>query len=344
MIFPQSYAMLFFSEFRRILDWSERSAVVCLPIAAGLLIVLSAASAPAESRKNVLFVVFDDLNMDIGAYGNKQVKTPYLDAFAKQAVRFDHAHCNGPYCAPSRASFISGLYPSTTGIYGGERYYEIEATKNLVSMFAHFNAHDYDYYRAYLACISFADAEFGKLLDALEQSGQADNTIVIVTSDHGYHFGDKLRIGKGSPWNGTTQVPLLVRVPGMTRSGSVCKQPVSLVDLYPTLIDLCSFSENPHGEEFPLDGHSIKPLLGNVDATWDGPSVAYNNCYSKAWTVCDSQYRYILDPDGNEELYDLRIDPNEWHNLAKQDSSAAIRIDMKNKLLELSRGKRPVHQ
>ena len=88
--------------------------------------VLTAASSIAQdtTRMNVLFVVFDDLNMDIGAYGHPDALTPALDEFAKQSVRFDQAHCNGTFCAPSRASFLSGLYPSTTGAYGGERLYE----------------------------------------------------------------------------------------------------------------------------------------------------------------------------------------------------------------------------
>jgi len=73
-------------------------------------------------------------------------------------------------------------------------------------------------------------------MNALERSGHADSTIVIVNSDHGYHFGDKLRIGKGTPWNNTTRIPLLVRVPGMTKPGAVCEKPVSLIDLYPTLL------------------------------------------------------------------------------------------------------------
>ena len=199
-----------------------------------------------------------------------------------------------------------------------------------------------DYYRAYLACISFADDELGRLLKGLEESGHADNTIVIVTSDHGYHFGDKMRIGKGTPWNGTTRIPFLVRVPGMTQSGSVCQQPVSLVDVYPTLIDLCDLETDPHGDPFPLDGNSLRPLLIDGNASWEGPTVAFNNCYEHAWTVCDADYRYILDPDGNEELYDLTQDPNEWHNLAKADSHADIRAEMKSRLLELSRNKRPM--
>lgn len=198
-----------------------------------------------------------------------------------------------------------------------------------------------DYYRAYLACISFADDQFGKLIRGLDESGQADNTMVIVTSDHGYHFGDKQRIGKGTPWNGTTQIPLLVRVPGITTEGAICRQPVSLVDLYPTLIDVCDLPDCPHGEDFPLDGHSWKPLLAAVEAVWEGPPVAYNNCYSHSWTVCSDRFRYVLDPSGSEELYDLVNDLNEWHNVAGQADYKRVAAEMKQQLLILSGGKLP---
>jgi arylsulfatase A-like enzyme len=139
------------------------------------------------------------------------------------------------------------------------------------------------------------------------------------------HFGDKQPIGKTKLWNGVTQIPLFVRVPRITKAGAICKKSVSLVDLYPTLIDLCALPRNPHGDRFPSDG----------------PPVAYNNCYSNAWTVYSDAYRYILDPKGNEELYDLNQDPDEWHNLAKDTSYKTRLAEMKRQLQSLSGGNVP---
>ena len=93
--------------------------------------------------------------------------------------------------------------------------------------------------QAYLACVSFVDAQVGKVLDALEASPHADNTIVVLTSDHGYHIGEKDCIQKWHLWDESTRVPLMIHVPESESQGKTCKHPVSLIDLYPTLSDLC---------------------------------------------------------------------------------------------------------
>ena len=97
--------------------------------------------------------------------------------------------------------------------------------------------------QAYAASITFSDAMVGRLLDAFEKSDYADNTIVVLWSDHGMHMGEKENIEKFTLWEKSTRVPLLISVPGMTHMGSICKQPASLMDLYPTLVELTGFEK-----------------------------------------------------------------------------------------------------
>ncbi len=164
--------------------------------------------------------------------------------------------------------------------------------------------------RAYLASISFADALVGLLLDALKESRYRDNTIIVVWSDHGWHLGEKGAWHKKTLWQRATHVPFFITAPGTTKPGSVCDRPVNLIDIYPTLIDLCSIKAKPQ-----LDGISLAPLLKNPKAKWDRPSLITYERGNHA--VCDQRWRYIRYNDGSEELYDHDSDPHEWTNLAK---------------------------
>lgn len=163
--------------------------------------------------------------------------------------------------------------------------------------------------RAYLASISFADAMLGHLLDALERSGRADKTIIILWSDHGWHLGEKARWSKESLWRESTRVPLIVVAPGITAAGSTTSATVSLMDLYPTMVELAGLKMPEH-----LEGVSLVPLLKNPAAKWDRAAISTNGFRNHA--VSTNQYRYLRYSDGTEELYDLYSDPNEWHNLA----------------------------
>ena len=109
--------------------------------------------------------------------------------------------------------------------------------------------------RSYLASTSFVDSQVGRILDALETSGHADNTIVVLWSDHGYHLGEKLITGKNTLWARSTRVPLIFAGPGVT-AGQRCNRPAELLDIYPTLIDLCDLPELDH-----LEGLSLQPQL-----------------------------------------------------------------------------------
>ncbi len=168
--------------------------------------------------------------------------------------------------------------------------------------------------KAYLACTTFVDAQVGRLLDALDQSPYADNTVVVLWSDHGWHLGEKDHWGKWTGWERSTRVPLIIVPPkrsidSFKNLGQLCNEPVGLIDLYPTLCELCEV-ETPAS----LDGQSLVPLLrdpglktGRVVVTAFDPGNV---------SLRSDRWRYIRYHDGSEELYDHQNDPNEWTNLA----------------------------
>jgi arylsulfatase A-like enzyme len=161
--------------------------------------------------------------------------------------------------------------------------------------------------RAYMACTSYVDYCVGIILDALENSKYKDNTIVVIWGDHGWHLGEKLRFRKVTLWSESTRMPLIIRTPEMNKSNN-CGRVVNLIDLYPTLIELCGFPERD-----VLDGRSFVPLLKNPEKKWPYPSITTQAPGS--FTVNDENYRYTRYNDGTEELYDLNTDPMEWTNL-----------------------------
>jgi arylsulfatase A-like enzyme len=163
--------------------------------------------------------------------------------------------------------------------------------------------------QAYLAGISFADAMLGRILDALDAGNRADDTIVVLLSDHGYHLGEKGQWRKYTLWEESTHVPLIVVAPGITTAGSKSAEPVSTLDLYPTLADLAGLKSPSH-----LEGHSLLPLLKEAEAEW--PHFAITTYNFRNHSVRSRHYRYIRYENGDEELYDHRIDPHEWFNLA----------------------------
>jgi arylsulfatase A-like enzyme len=163
--------------------------------------------------------------------------------------------------------------------------------------------------RSYLACTSFVDSQVGRVTEALENSGQAENTIIVLWSDHGFHLGEKEITGKNTLWEESTHVPLIFAGPGVV-VGANCKQPVELLDIYPTLIELCGLPKNAR-----LEGHSLMPQLVDANSVREFPAITTHNHDNHS--IRSARYRYIQYADGSEEFYDLRSDPNEWNNLAK---------------------------
>lgn len=428
------------------------------------LAIPSVAEAQQPAKKpNVLFIAIDDLNNWVGVLGgHPQAKTPNLDRLAKSSVLFNRAYCAAPACNPSRTALLTGLRPSTTGVYQNDQPWR-PAVKDAVTLPAYlkrlgylvwgcgkifhggyedpkgwseyFNGkykvvtkeipgkgpggnmqwgafqggddaladyqnadwaiaklkqkHDQPFFlavgftkphlewkapqkyfdlhpldkvqlpkvldtdledvpaagvkmakpdgdhkkivaagqwkeavQAYLACCTYVDVQLGRLLEALEASGQADNTVVILWSDHGWSHGQKQHWRKFSLWDQDCQVVLQVRVPGMTPTGgAVCSRTVNLLDLYPTINELCSL---PAKKE--VEGVSLVPLLKNANAERNVASITTHGF--KNHSVRTEKYRLIRYKDGSEELYDHDADPLDWKNLAREPRLAKVRYEL----------------
>jgi arylsulfatase A-like enzyme len=443
-------------------------------IAAVVLVFIGTTTrSSAAAKPNVLFIAIDDQNDWIHCLGGHPlIKTPNIDRLAERGTLFLNAHCQAPLCNSSRASLLTGLRPSTTGIYGlqpGIR--DVERTKNHVTLPQTFTSNGYFTYtcgkiyhdgsikpadraaefnvwgpapgmplppkkfvttpmgnnplvdwgvfpdrddeqpdwkiasaavdalngapkdkpffvacgfrlphvpcfatqkwfdlypddqrvlpevkdndrddtprfswylhwylpeprlkflreqhqwiplvRAYLACTSFVDSQVGRVLDALDASGRAKDTIVVLWSDHGWHLGEKLITGKNSLWERSTHVPLIFAGPGAA-IGAKCARTVELLDIFPTLLDLCGFA--PRAD---LEGHSVMPLLRHSQASWTWPAITTHNQGNHS--VRTEQWRFIHYADGSEELYNLQNDPNEWTNLAGDPKLAQVKRDL----------------
>ena len=409
----------------------------------------------AGKRPNVLFIAVDDLNHWVGYTGrNPQTVTPNIDRLAARGVRFTRSHCAAPVCNPSRAALMSGLRPSTTGVYdndddwrtvippertlttafrdagyrvvgAGKIYHESFARRSEWDDYlektgpdpkptgdtgvggikfapldcrdedlrewkivdygiAELNrAHDTPFFLAvglhkphmpwnvprkyydlhpldaielppvregdlddvppagvamakpegdhakilasgrwkeavqgYLAAVSYADAMIGRLIDGLDASPHAEDTIVVLCGDHGWHFGEKEHWRKFSLWEEATRAPLIWVAPGVTRPNGVCERPVDFMSIYPTLTDLAGIPTPRH-----VEGRSLRPLLADPAAAWDAPAVTTHLRGNHAART--EGWRYIRYANGDEELYDETADPYEWTNLAARPEHAA---------------------
>jgi arylsulfatase A-like enzyme len=154
------------------------------------------------------------------------------------------------------------------------------------------------------------------VLEALERSGRAEDTIVVLWSDHGWHLGEKLITGKNSLWDRSARVPLIFAGPGVA-SGATCSRPAELLDIYPTLLQLCGLPPKRG-----LEGHSLAPQLKDARAPRPWPAITTHNHDNHG--VRSEHWRYIQYADGSQELYDMRKDPNEWKNLANNPEFAEI--------------------
>ena len=189
--------------------------------------------------------------------------------------------------------------------------------------------------RAYLASISFVDSQVGRILQALENSPYADNTIVVLWSDHGYHLGEKEISGKNTLWTRSTRIPLIFAGPGVVNS-SQCDQPAELLDLYPTLAELAGLSIPEH-----VEGISLVPQLTDPTTARERPAICSHNAGNHS--VCDTRWRYIRYADGGEELYDRHADPNEFVNLlAEGEDRSEVTAVVENLAKWLPQDDRPL--
>ncbi len=201
----------------------------------------------------------------------------------------------------------------------------------------------------YYALVSFLDHQIGVILDELDNSPYANNTIIILSSDHGYHLGDKLRIKKTTLWNQASLVPLIISGPGVAQ-GVTCNKPVSLIDIYPTLTDAAGI-QNPASHN--LDGNSLMPLLQNPQGSWDGSSFAISSvacdeviaenivatAHHQHHSLISENMRYIYYSSGEEELYSFIDDPRELNNLIYSPKHQIELNEFRNYLNTLLNGK-----
>ena len=460
------------------------------------------AQQPAPpTRDHVLLITIDDLNDWIGCLsdqdapskeghltgrGHPQASTPNMDRLAKRGVLFTNAHCQAPICRPSRTSFMSGLRPTTSGIYGNRPQYDAKGKytpgKDVPWLTKRFEQAGYDVFtagkilhgsqnkplggtpcfrttqgpyppaklnvpkeitpaaiwdigiypekeedytdlriakwtagniskpyttkdkprfmalgfynphlplfapkkwydaapsredvllhathtgdmddlsaiakrissrvsyarcarwciedeknlrlltQAYLACTSAMDDALGHVIDTLDKSDMADNTWIVVISDHGWHLGEKNHVAKQTLWTRSTRVPMIIVPPKRmkdTPRGVRCDRPAELLDVYPTLVEgnaLLPIENDKH-----LDGMSLLPWLADPGAV--KPRAAVTTIYAHNHSVCDTRYRYTRYADGSQELYDRQADPHEFDNLIDQvDSNEQLKAVVK---------------
>lgn len=455
-----------------------------LLLAAILGTFVSAPAAAADNKQNVLLIVTDDCNNDLGCYGHPLVKTPHIDRLAGRGVLFERAYCQFPLCNPSRASFLTGLYPDQTGVTNNQTHFR-EKWPDLVTLPQLFAQHGYatarigklyhygvprqigtdglddpaswqqtinpagrdktdeplitsiaehrnfgatlswlaaegedeeqtdgiaateairlleqhgenpfflavGFYRphtpfvaprkyfdmypleqielpdvpeddladvprvawnlrpveramddetkkkaiqAYYASISFMDAQVGRLLDAVERLGLADETIVVFFSDHGFHMGEHEMWQKTTLFENSARVPLVIYAPGAEANGRATRGLAELVDVYPTLADLCDLPPPEH-----LAGTSLAPILDNATASVRDSALTQQTRTVRreeggrrpimGYCIRTDRWRYTEWDEGREgtELYDHESDPGELHNLAREpEYESAVR-------------------
>lgn len=182
--------------------------------------------------------------------------------------------------------------------------------------------------QAYLACTTFVDHQIGRVLKALDDSPYADNTVIVLWTDHGYHLGEKNRFAKQAIWEEATHVNLIFAGPQLP-SHQRCDAPVELLSIYPTLVDLAGLPANPQNE-----GVSLRPLLKNVNTEW--PHVAITTYGRNNHSIRSRNFRYVRYENGAEEFYDHRNDPQELHNLAADNRNREERFFIGRHLPEVN--------
>ncbi|MCK5367289.1 MAG: sulfatase, partial [Cyclobacteriaceae bacterium] len=200
--------------------------------------------------------------------------------------------------------------------------------------------------QAYLACVAFVDEQVGMVVDAVNNSKFKNNTIIVLTSDHGWQMGEKDYLFKNSPWEESTRIPMIIKAPN-AKSGQTVDHPVSLIDLFPTLTDLCALTGDNRKNDMggQIGGYSLVPFLDNpATNNWDGPDGALTmlgvglnmeDVLKQTYSYRTKDWRYILYMDGKEELYNHENDPYEWNSLADEYSYGNKKQELRKGMFEI---------
>lgn len=224
------------------------------------------------------------------------IQQKYLDMYPLDEIELPPYKADDYDDIPKAAESVWNSYPSTSWAIENNQWRKM--------------------LQAYMGCITFTDAQIGKILEALENSPHKDNTIVVLWSDHGFHMGEKSRFQKHTAWDRSTKVPMIIMDPrtGPTQGPTEpVDANVQLIDIYPTLLELCGLPENQ-----AVEGRSLVPLIENPGLEWEYPAYTFRR--EKYATVKYGSYRFIEYFDGSRELYNHANDPNEWNNLANSTS------------------------
>ncbi|MDR3198418.1 MAG: sulfatase [Planctomycetaceae bacterium] len=186
--------------------------------------------------------------------------------------------------------------------------------------------------QGYHAATTFMDAQVGRIIEELDRLGLQKNTIIVFLSDHGYHLGEHGLWRKSSLFDRVPHVPLIIVTPNAKGNGYSSPRTVELLDLYPTLADLCGLTSPDY-----LDGVSLKPLLENPDTTWNRSAITqvWRGSFH-GYSIRNERFRYTIWDNNTkgEQLYDHETDPNEYHNLADNPEFASIKTVLKEELLK----------
>lgn len=185
--------------------------------------------------------------------------------------------------------------------------------------------------QAYFASIAFLDVQVGKILDALDRLQLTAKTTIVFWSDHGYHLGEHGQWMKQALFEPATRIPLLIGGAGVAARGKACGRTVEMLDIYPTLADLCGLTGTPGN----LHGKSLRPLLDKSNAAWDRPAVSQvQRGKVMGYSIRDERYRYTMWNNGaeGEEFYDYQTDPREYKNIA---ASAPQKAAMRKRLEQI---------